>query len=118
MGGYGGAALAYTESKEGDVLVAVVDVVHNRHGCLAGSVSVSACPALQYVEVCVRRALFLVDQIGDLEVQREVRLEVLRIACLHCCTVSPPYSVPSPPIALFVHIKRCSGLVGASPNAP
>lgn len=116
MGGHGGAALAYTECEQGDVLVAVVDIVHNRHGCLAGSVSVSACPALQYVEVCVRRALFLVDQIGDLEVQREVRLEVLRIACLHCRAVSPPLFPP--PMAVSVLMKRCSGLVGASPNAP
>jgi hypothetical protein len=26
---------AYTESQQGDVLVAVVDVVHYRHGCFA-----------------------------------------------------------------------------------
>ena len=35
--GYG---YAYTESQQGDVLVAVVDVVHYRHGCFAGP----ACP--------------------------------------------------------------------------
>jgi hypothetical protein len=31
---------AYTESQQGDVLVAVVDVVHYRHGCFARP----ACP--------------------------------------------------------------------------
>jgi hypothetical protein len=96
MGGHGGAALAYTECEKGDVLVAVVDIVHDRHGCLAGSVSVSACPALQYIGTCIRGALLLVDQVGDLEVQCEVRLEVLRVACLHCRTVSPLYCVSCP----------------------
>lgn len=115
-GEHGGAALAYTECEEGDVLVAVVDVVHDGHGCLARSVSVSACPALQCNGLCIRGALLLVDQVGDLEVQREVRLEVLRVASLHCRTVSPPRSLA--PIAVFVRMKRCSGLVGASPNAP
>ena len=32
---------------------------------------------------CLRRALLRVDQVGDLEVQREVWLEVLRIASIY-----------------------------------
>jgi hypothetical protein len=100
-GGHGGAALAYTECEQGDVLVAVVDIVHDRHGGLAGSISVSACPVLQYVGLCIRGALLLVDQVGDLEVQREIRLEVLRVACLHCRTVSPPLA-PAPIACSYV----------------
>ena len=46
----------------------------------------------------IRRALLLVDQVGDLEVQCEVRLEVLGVAGLHCYTVSlPRHAIPQLP---------------------
>jgi hypothetical protein len=49
---------------------------------------------------CLRRALLGVDQVGDLEVEREVWLEVLRVARLHCHTISlrssPSLRPPSP----------------------
>lgn len=67
-------------------------------------------------ELHARRTLLLVDQIGNLEIQSEVWLEVLRVASLHCYTVSQPRL--SHRNCLSVHMKRCSGEVGASPNAP
>jgi hypothetical protein len=65
---------------------------------------------------CIRRALLGVDQVGDLEVEGKVWLEVLRVARLHCHTISLELSQSTP--AESVRMKRCSGEVGASPNAP
>jgi hypothetical protein len=58
----GGAALPYIEREQGDVLVAMIDVVHDGHGCFSRPACWWLAADLVQTRVfAVRRALLLVD---------------------------------------------------------
>lgn len=59
------ANIEETKSQQGDVGVAMIDVIDDRDSPLPR-----------------RIALFRIDEVGDLEIERQIGLEVLGTACL------------------------------------
>ena len=53
------------EREEGDILIAVIDIVYNCDSRFSG-----------------RCAFLTIDQVGDLEIQGQIGLKVLRVTCL------------------------------------